>query len=132
MTLYIRHVNELIIGKPSERCPINSRNKEIKISVLDHYLKNLDRDSKNFLISALKTYPTVQWGNCATPLGTTRRNNIIKIITPIIEKRKIPNDLDYSEIINALGVGTRKHLEYNLVELLQDIGMQEVNGASKY
>lgn len=127
MTLYVSHIGILLLGKPHAHPVKKHIEEQVRDHTLESYLRNLNPKGKRLIIDLLKNLEAVMWGGKAIPQGTTIRESLIKHIVPIIENGKIPDDLDYNLLINELGVPNKDYLELNLFDLLQDIGIQELN-----
>ena len=127
MALFVNHVGIVLLGKPHRSHHKVSIDKAIKEHTLDSFLSNLKPAGKEYLIDAIETSPAILWAGKAVPIGTIRRENIIKEIIPIIEAGKIPDDLDYNKIIDELGTPSKEYLEEELFYLIQDITAQELD-----
>ena len=127
MPLYINHVGIVPLGKPHRSHHPVKLDNAILEDTIDSFLASIQPAGKEHLANAIKTNLAVLWGGKAIDLGTPRRENIIKNIIPIIEAGKIPDDLDYTQIINELGTPTRDYLEEDLFYLIQDIANQELD-----
>lgn len=126
MTLYVSHIGVLLLGKPHAHPAKKHIEEQVHDHTLESYLRNLNPVGRRFIIDSLENFEAVMWGGKAIPQGTKIRESLIKHIVPIIEKGQIPDNLDYNQLINELGVPNKDYLELNLFELLQDIGMQEL------
>lgn len=126
MTLYVSHVGILLLGKPHAHPAKKHIENQIKDHTLDSYIKNLNLTGRRFIIDAIKDFETIMWGEKAIPKGTKIRESLVKYIIPLIEKGQIPDNLDYSQLINELGIPNKDFLELNLFELLKDIGEREL------
>ncbi|MBI3590648.1 MAG: hypothetical protein HY094_04630 [Candidatus Melainabacteria bacterium] len=127
MPLYVNHVGILLLGKPHRSHHKISIDKAIKEHTLDSFLSHIKPAGKEYLINAINTSKTVMWAGNLIPLGTIIRENIIKEIVPIIEAGKIPDNLDYSKLVDELGTLNKEELEEALFYLIQDITSQELD-----
>ncbi|GEM_PF-6026380 len=123
--LYVGHVGPIIVGPPKRSnhiSPFLQSIPEVKVEPLSDFLANLTTDEKRFLSNGIVTHDSVTWEGRVFARGTIRQGNIDKIIVPMINEGKIPDELDFVELQHLLGVYDHKSLELALFELLKDVG----------
>lgn len=131
MTLYVNSIGILLLGKP-HRLPLGTKIDEaIKDQSFRSYLSNLTPRGKELLTYGIKNLPGLLWADKVLAQGSQRRENLVRLALSIIENGKIPDDLDYEQVIDQLGTPNKEYLEEAIFYLLQDIGMQELDGKIK-
>ncbi len=123
MTIFVRHVGFLVVGKPIPR-PVKSGIEGLQTKSLNDFLKNLKPEEKTHLINAINESEGLPWGDKVYGKGSLPAESLKKLVIPIIQNGSIPENLDFNKIISQIGTPTQDYFEDNLFYLIQDMGMQ--------
>ncbi len=129
MTIYVRHVGLLMVGKPISR-PVKSGIEGLQTKSLNDFLKNLKSEEKTHLINAINESEGLPWGDKVYGKGSLPAESLKKLVIPIIQNGLIPENLDFNKIINQIGTPTQDYFEDNLFYLIQELGVRELDRKS--
>ena len=128
-TVYVGHVGPIIVGPPKKSKsvdPFLASVREFKVEPLDDFLSGLSKRGRTLLSNGIITKSSLLWGGRALAHDSIRGENIKKIVAPMITEGKIPNDLDFVELQERLGIYDRESLELVIFGLLKDIAEQSI------